>query len=157
MIDFKLVKSTDLNIVKNIAVKAFEDDLKKYGAMPPGIEGIQWHKEKLNDGNYYKILFNDRIVGAMKIYNKDNGYFHLGSIFIDPLFQNRGIGSEAMRFITKTFKQCSRWTLDTPYKNYRNHHFYEKHGFKKIDAFKPESNKAFTLYLYEKNSERDKK
>jgi len=150
MIEFKLVSKNDLEIVKNIAVKAFKADLEKYGSMPPGIEGIQWHEEKINDGNYYKILFDDQIVGAMKIYDKDNGHFHLGALFIDPIFQNQGVGSEAMYFLNKTFNQAGRWTLDTPYKNYRNHYFYEKHGFKKIDEFKPESDKAFTLYLYEK-------
>ena len=151
MINFKLVNKDDFEILKNIAVKAFKDDLKKYGSMPPGIESIEWHKEKLNDGNYYKILLDNQIVGAMKIYNKNNGHFHLGSLFIDPLFQNQGIGSEAMFFLDKNFKEGTRWTLDTPYKNYRNHYFYEKHGFRKVKAFKPEPDNSFTLYLFEKN------
>lgn len=150
MINFELVKEKDLEIVKNIAIKAFQDDLKKYGSMPPGIESINWHVDKLNDGNYYKIISDSQIVGAMKIYDKGNGHFHLGSLFIDPLLQNQGIGSETMNYIFKTFNQWSKWTLDTPYKNYRNHYFYEKHGFKKIQEFKPEPNNPFTLYLYEK-------
>ncbi len=150
MSKFKLVNIKDLEIIKNIAVKAFEDDLKKYGSMPPGIESIQWHKDKFHDGNYYKILSDNQIVGAMKIYDKDNGHFHLGSLFINPLFQNQGIGSEAMVFLNITFKQGDRWTLDTPYKNYRNHYFYEKHGFKKVKEFKPDPNNSFTLYLFEK-------
>jgi hypothetical protein len=58
-----------------------------------------------------------------------------------------------MSFINNAFKQWTKWTLDTPYKNYRNHYFYEKHGFKKIEEFKPESNKPFTLFIYEKCQE----
>ena len=69
--------------------------------MPPGIENDKWHKDKLNDGNYYKIILDNQIVGAMKSYNKDNRHFHLGLLFIDPTFQNQGIDSEAMSFLNR--------------------------------------------------------
>lgn len=43
------------------------------------------------------------------------------------------------------------WRLHTPYKNYRNHHFYEKMGYKKIGETVPKVDKVgFYLFEYEK-------
>lgn len=150
MISFKLVNIDDLKDIMDIAVNAFAEDLKKYGSMPPGIERIKWHREAVKDGHYYKIVENSQIIGGMKICDKGEGHFHLGSIFIKESYQNRGIGHQAMIFLEKNFANAIKWTLDTPYKNYRNHYFYEKHGFKKVKEIKLVPNESFTLFFYEK-------
>ncbi len=39
---------------------------------------------------------------------------------------------------------------ETPYKSYRNHHFYEKLGYSRVGEEKPDPGKEFCLYIYEK-------
>jgi hypothetical protein len=49
------------------------------------------------------------------------------------------------------YPDARKWSLDTPYKSYRNHYFYEKHGYVKVGETQPEKENEFYLFLYEKN------
>lgn len=60
------------------------------------------------------------------------GMFELGRIYIDPDFQDRGIGTQAMQFIEQAHPGARRWRLGTPIWATRNHHFYEKVGYVKM-------------------------
>lgn len=151
MVSFELVKECDANILFDIALRAFDDDYKLYGCIPPGIDSIDWHLEKIRDGLYYKIILDGKIIGGFKLFNCGKKHFQLGAIYIDPEFHNKGIGTQTIEFIEKTYFSVKKWTLDTPYKNYRNHHFYEKMGYKKTGEFKPDPKEDFCLFLYEKN------
>jgi GNAT superfamily N-acetyltransferase len=53
----------------------------------------------------------------------------LGRMFVDPDLQNRGIGSEAMELLERELPDATRWTLETPPWNRRNHSFYRKAGY----------------------------
>lgn len=102
--------------------------------------------------NYSYILKDDnQIIGGMVVTDKENGHYHLGPIFVKSEYQNKGIGSFAMKFIENEFTNAKKWTLETPYLSYRNHHFYEKHGFIKVGETKPDPERnGFYLFLYEK-------
>ncbi|WDV46698.1 GNAT family N-acetyltransferase [Clostridiaceae bacterium M8S5] len=150
MVHFNIVEKNDVEILRNISIKAFDDDLKKYGQLPPGINSIKWHTSKLHSGLYYKIMIDDIIVGGINLYDLKNGHFRLGAIFISPEYQNQGIGTKAIEFIEKKYNKIKKWTLDTPYLNIANHRFYERHGYKRIGKIKPSKNDDFYLYLYEK-------
>ena len=77
-------------------------------------------------GKYYKILADDRIIGGFIVFLKGQGCCELGRIFIDPDFQNQGIGTRAFEFIWTEFPEARRWTLGTPAWNRRTRHFYDK-------------------------------
>lgn len=80
-----------------------------------------------------------------------DGLYWLGGIYIEKASQNKGIGAKAISFIEGEFSQAKRWRLHTPYKNYRNHHFYEKMGYRKIGETTPKEDKGgFYLFEYEK-------
>lgn len=150
MVNFVAAEQMDAEVLRDIAVQAFADDLHRYGAMPPGIDSLEWHTAKVADGMYYKILAKEAIVGGFKLFDLGNGHFCLGAIFIAPDYQNQGIGSAALEFIEEKYNRVKRWTLDTPYLNTANHRFYERHGYKKIDTIQPERGKEFYLFVYEK-------
>lgn len=150
MVNFTTVEMKDAGILRDISLKSFEDDLKKYGALPPGIDSIEWHTSKIKNGMYYKIVVDDVIVGGINLYDLGNGHFCLGAIFISPEYQNQGIGSMAIDFIEEKYKEVKRWTLDTPYLNIANHRFYERHGYKKVNEIQPQKGVEFYLYIYEK-------
>ncbi len=141
----------DATGLRNICIKAFEEDKKLYGTMPPNIEKVSWHRQNIKSGLYYKIIEEGKIVGGIKLFNSGKGHMRLGTIYIDPDYQNKHIGTEAITIIEREFPDINKWSLDTPYKSYRNHHFYEKLGYKKIAEEHPEQNKEFTLFIYEKN------
>jgi GNAT superfamily N-acetyltransferase len=154
MISFALAEMKDVETLRDISLKAFDDDLKKYGALPPGIELMEWHTSKVENGIYYKIMSDDTIVGGINLFDLGNRHFCLGAIFISPEYQNRGIGSKTIVFIENKYSQAKRWILETPYLNTANHRFYERHGYKKIDEIQPEKGKNFYLFIYEKQVEK---
>lgn len=75
------------------------------------------------------------------------------TIFVDPDWQNHGIGSQAMRYIFSSFPG-KRWELGTLEWATRNHRFYEKNGFVKIkevlDSHLDEKKEGAYSYIYER-------
>ena len=47
-----------------------------------------------------------------------------------PEYQGLGIGSKVLKLIEERFPSVKVWTLDTMQQSPRNHHFYEKNGYK---------------------------
>lgn len=45
------------------------------------------------------------------------------------------------------FSNAITWTLETPYLSYRNHHFYEKHGFVKVGETESREDVFFCFYM----------
>lgn len=150
MVNFALAEMKDAETLRDISLKAFDDDLKKYGELPPGIASMAWHTSKVESRMYYKIMVYDAIVGGINLFDMGKGHFCLGAIFITPEYQNQGIGSKAIGFIEEKYSQAERWTLDTPYLNTANHKFYERHGYEKIGEIQPQMDREFYLFLYEK-------
>lgn len=148
MAKFFKVSDSDVEILIDVAIKAFQEDKIKYGVIPPEIDTIEWHVANIVNGMYYKIVLNDNIIGAINLYDLGNNSVRIGSIFIDPEYQNQGIGTESIKFIEKKYPNTKKWSLDTPYQNYRNHHFYEKHGYVKVDEIKPKRGIDFRVYEY---------
>ncbi len=140
----------DANELRNVCIKAFEEDKLLYGERPPELDTTIWHKRNIAEGLYYKIIEDNIIVGGLKLFLLQDGHMRLGTIYIDPDYQNRGIGSKTLKFIENQFPNVKKWSLDTPYKSYRNHHFYEKLGYSRVGEEKPEPDNEFCLYVYEK-------
>lgn len=47
---------------------------------------------------YFKILYNGEIIGGAILVIESNQVHNLGRIFIDPNFQNQGIGMKVIYF-----------------------------------------------------------
>jgi GNAT superfamily N-acetyltransferase len=137
MIRFKRAGKGDAKTLARISWRAFDNDVH-YGAPgkggPPGYKSEQWQGRMIRFNEYYKILDDYRTIGGFIVFDKGNGHYELGRIFIDPDYQNRGIGTQAMKFMEENFPKARQWTLGTPRWNKRTQHFYEKMGFIKIGA-----------------------
>jgi GNAT superfamily N-acetyltransferase len=83
-------------------------------------------------GDYYTIVLGEEIVGGLIVFRKAPREYELGRIFVDPDFQNRGIGAQAFEFLWQEFPLARRWTLGTPAWNRRTRHFYRKVGFDEV-------------------------
>ena len=51
-------------------------------------------------------------------------------IIINGEYQNKGLGSALMALLEANYPLARSFSLDTPHLNIRNHHFYEKLGYK---------------------------
>jgi hypothetical protein len=98
MVKFNISLELDAKVLREVAIKAFEEDRVKYGSMPPGI------------------------------------------------------GTKAIDFIENVYPHIKRWSLDTPYQNYKNHDFYERQGYVKVNEIKPVKDIDFWLFEYVKET-----
>lgn len=133
-----------------ISVMAFKANFDKYGHFPPGIESIDWHQEQIQQGIYHKVIYEAHLVGGIYLSIHPNEEMKIEFLFISPDYQNKKIGLTVMELIEVQYKEVKKWFLLTPYKDFRNHYFYEKLGYKKVDELKPEENNEFKLFQFEK-------
>lgn len=134
-------RSQDADVLAEISERAFHSDIH-CGAPglggPPGYNSAQWQRKMMRMGDYYKILAYDtqleqqRIVGGIIVLRKAPREYELGRIFVDPDFQNQGIGTQAFETLWQEFPLAKRWTLGTPAWNHRTRHFYKKVGFEEV-------------------------
>jgi RimJ/RimL family protein N-acetyltransferase len=99
---------------------------------PPGYKSAAWQAKMMHLGDYFKIILEDHLIGGIIVFRKGTRHYELGRIFIDPAYQNRGIGTQAFAFLWKEYPLAKRWTLGTPAWNQRTRHFYKKVGFTEI-------------------------
>jgi RimJ/RimL family protein N-acetyltransferase len=135
-IEFRKAKPSDAEALAGASERAFHDDVN-YGAPgppggPPGYNSAAWQARMMRFGEYYTILAGERIIGGMIVFRQGTREYELGRIFIEPDFQNQGIGTSAFEFLWKTYPLAKRWTLGTPKWNRRTRHFYAKVGFSEI-------------------------
>jgi RimJ/RimL family protein N-acetyltransferase len=135
---FEKARPADARTLAMVCGRAFDNDIL-YGAPgkggPPGYKSELWQVRMMSRGQYYKIVqpeSGDRIIGGLIVFQNAFGDCELGRIFIEPEYQNQGIGTQAIAFLETTFPDARRWTLGTPRWNLRTQHFYEKVGYVKI-------------------------
>ncbi|HEX3044101.1 MAG TPA: GNAT family N-acetyltransferase [Bacillota bacterium] len=148
MIKFVRAKIEDAEKLTEVQIKTFDDDSRRFFGQPhggpPGYNSVKWQLMIMRKGIYYKILDGSKIIGGIIVFKVGAGNYNLGRIYIDPEYQDQGIGTQAMNFIESTFRDAQRWTLETPKVATRNHHFYEKLGYIRVGNDGPDG------YLYEK-------
>lgn len=150
-ITFPRASIADAPALVDIQIRAFHDDTRLYGVPldgPPGYDSVDSLIKKLEQDLCHKVIYDDKIVGDIIVYDYGEGHFHLDVIAIDPDYHNQGIGTAAMNYIEAVYPAV-KWTLDTPLYAIRNQHFYEKFGYQKIEEFEAD---GITLISYEKNS-----
>jgi GNAT superfamily N-acetyltransferase len=134
-IRFEKARSRDAATLARISERAFHSDIH-CGAPgiggPPGYNSERWQSRMMRIGQYYRILVDGQIVGGFIVFPKEPRHYELGRIFVDPDFQNRGIGTRAFEFLWEEFPLANRWTLGTPAWNRRTRHFYQKVGFVEV-------------------------
>ncbi|MGM0863239.1 MAG: GNAT family N-acetyltransferase [Bacillota bacterium] len=132
----------DAEILTNIKRKVFDAEKEKwllhaenvvdYNIQPPGYDSIEMGKYMIHELNYFKIIYQEELVGGVivTLEGKRNG--RVDRIFVDPDYQGKGIGSSAIRLIEEKFPKVRSWELETSRRQLNNHAFYEKMGYKKI-------------------------
>ena len=109
---------------------------------PPGMVDPGWTEMVIRSSEsvYYRILLADRIVGGLIVAAdaEKHAEENFWRIFVEPTYQDRGIGQEAMRRLYRLHPDVRRWRLGTPEFHTKNRHFYERMGFSLIGIASPE-------------------
>ncbi len=149
-------RQADIEILQKIQAAAFQEDVSRYPGRPdcPAFETAERIAEKCRRFSYYAFWLMDDldpslIVGGAEVRLSPDGISaRIGRIYIDPAFQDRHLGRQAILAIESMHPDIRVWTLDTPYLNFRNHHFYEKLGYRKVGETVLDG--GFVLFDYEK-------
>lgn len=132
MIRFEKAKSGDAADLARISERAFHSDVH-CGALapggPPGYNLAAWQARMMRQADYFKVVVEDEIVGGLIVLRKGPRRYELGRIFVDPDWQNQGVGTQAIEFLWEQYPLAKCWTLGTPEWNRRTRHFYRKVGF----------------------------
>ncbi|MHA2009231.1 MAG: GNAT family N-acetyltransferase [Promethearchaeota archaeon] len=125
----------DAEILAELSKKAFHSDAEVFGfeqpGGPPGYDTPEFQNWAMRTLTYYKMLFNEEIVGGIIIDTGKADHHILERIFVDPKHHNKGIATKAMNLILNEYP-VEEWTLGTPEWNARTRHFYENLGFNQI-------------------------
>ncbi|MBZ0297199.1 MAG: GNAT family N-acetyltransferase [Anaerolineae bacterium] len=150
-ITFERALAADVEMLVLIQIASFHYDSVLYPGVeiggPPGYDSAEHTLKVIEEDEYYKIILDRQCVGGLVVFDMGEGHCHLDLICIDPAYQNRGIGTQAMAFIEQMFP-ATRWTLDTPQWAVRNQHFYEKLGY--IKRYEFQADDGTPLIAYEK-------
>jgi ribosomal protein S18 acetylase RimI-like enzyme len=154
MTHFELATPEDLATLMEIHTRAFARESVEYGVVLPGSDDLEWHQYNFEHNVYFKIMEDERIVGSVVVVNKGDGEYFLDTLSVDPEFQHRGIGQQAIAFIESHFADAKRWSLHVTPRNVRNQNFYERLGYRRCGTviyMNPETGETWIpLWDYEK-------
>lgn len=146
-------KDDDAKLIFDIQVEAFMlllDKYKDYESNPAN-ESLKRVLTRINNpsGGFYKILYDNILVGAISVFWKEDVQFWISPMFILPSHQGKGIAQKAITLIEEMFPQATTWELATILEEKRNCYLYEKMGYNKTGVSKKINNNT-TLIFYKK-------
>ncbi|MFX1355547.1 MAG: GNAT family N-acetyltransferase [Promethearchaeota archaeon] len=141
-LSFEEITESDVPELTKVMTRAFDDDAQKHLGQerggPDGYDNGDFFRTWLfpyRESVGYKILLEGEVIGATIVWILPDGHNVLGTIFVDPAHQDRGVGTQTWRFIETTYPETKSWRLATPDWATKNHHFYkEKCGFCKVES-----------------------
>lgn len=138
IIRLEVALETDAEQIRDLMVRIEKDETDKWydnGERPfiPGYDSVDMQKYHMWDKKYYKIMYNEALAGVLLISYTGREHARIDRFYIDPAFQNKKIGSKVISLLEEMYPMVRIWTLDTIQKSIRNHKFYEKNGYEKIE------------------------
>jgi hypothetical protein len=155
-LQFERFTEEDVDVLTPIMKSAFDEDTQRHLNKPIGgpdgyDNGDFLRKYALNPASQaYKISEDGKPIGAVIVWIKEDNVNYLGNIFIDPKFQDKGLGLIIWKFIESKYPDTVKWCTDTPGFSRRNHNFYvNKCGFRVVKIKNPRD-KYNGCYVLEK-------
>lgn len=141
-LQFEPIARADLPELTAVMTRAFDDDSRKHLGKerggPPGYDDGSFFETWLfgyEQTTGYKVLLEGTLVGGVIVWDMADGHNYLGTLFVDPAYQDRGIGTRAWQFVEASYPRAKSWQLGTPIWATKNHHFYEtKCGFRRHEV-----------------------
>ncbi len=145
-------KIEDADMIREAQRICFLPLLEKYhdDDFNPCNESLESIQNSIINHYFYKIFYDRTFAGGIYVHeNPDPKHFKLHTLFILPELQGRGVGQKAIEEVEKIHSQAIEWVLETPHDLKRNHHVYEKYGYKRTGV-EEKINDKLTLIHYKK-------
>ena len=155
-LSFRKFVESDIDCFTKIMKRAFDKDAQIHlGEEEGGPDGYdngkflkKWYLQKSSTA--FAVFKDDKPIGAINVWIKKDNINFLGNTFVDPDFQDKGIGLIIWQFIEQKFPETKAWRTETPGFSHRNHNFYiNKCGFKLCYIKNPKDIRE-SSYLLEK-------
>jgi RimJ/RimL family protein N-acetyltransferase/N-acetylglutamate synthase-like GNAT family acetyltransferase len=154
-INLRRAEHEDAVVLTEICTRAFDhvirvwtkgkDDLDS-NLSPPGYNSVRLHEYVIREWDYYVVEADGCAIGGVSVNVLGQEIARLDKIYIDPVCQGRGAGSQVIRQIEAAYPHILHWRLETSGRQTSNHHFYEKLGYVRMYASDEE-------YGYEKKTD----
>lgn len=130
MLTYKKAVISDADLLIDIYNSAFYNDYVHYGECPAYGKTKSQMEQSILKFSKYIIIYDSIPVGVISFDNKGNGHYYLGCLCIIPMYQGRGIGTQAFQYMLSICLDWKQITLVTPADKEQNIKFYhEKCGF----------------------------
>ncbi|MFX1294898.1 MAG: GNAT family N-acetyltransferase [Promethearchaeota archaeon] len=160
-IKIETIIEEDINELTDIMTKAFDDDAQKHLGKdhggPEGYNNGDFFKKWLfpyHESKGYKAIneTTGKIEGAIIVWIlPENEFNSVGTIFVDPKEQRKGIATLLWKHIEKEHPEKKLWILETPEWAEAAHRFYEKIGFHRTEKKEySEGKENFYVFVYKK-------
>lgn len=155
-ITFAKFSVTDIPVLTDVMKRAFDCDSMIHLGRPGGPEGYDTgeflRKWGLSEGvTAYTIHLGERMIGSAFLWiNHETKENFLGNIYVDPDYQNMGMGTRVWAMVEALYPETRIWRTETASFSVRNHYFYvNKCGFHIVHIDNPK-NSTETNYHMEK-------
>ena len=134
-IKYRKADIEDTELLIDIYNSAFYSDYIKYGECPAYGQTKQMMERSIINYPKFIILSDNKPVGCVSCKQVKAGTYEVGCLCVVPQYQGKGIGTQAIKFVTSYYKDWNKFTLITPIDKKENVKFYtEKCGFDIVSA-----------------------
>ena len=136
MITIERAKKEDAEVITRIKTAAFNKEINTSLGRDGGPEGyntVESELQIIENLLAYKILLNDKIIGAFFLIPEGTEIMHFEDFVIDPEYQGKGYGYKTLCMSEKLYPAIKEWKLSTPVFSVGNQHLYEKFGYKETE------------------------
>lgn len=138
IIKLEVALEADAEQIRDLMIRVERDETDRWydnGERPfiPGYDSVDMQKYHMWDKKYYKIMYDNALAGVLLISYTGRDHARVDRFYIDPAFQNKKLGSRVISLMEEMYPMVRIWSLDTIQKSTRNHKFYEKNGYKKVE------------------------
>ena len=123
-IEYRKADITDSELLIDIYNFAFYSDYIKYGECPAYGKTKEMMEKSIIEYPKFIILYNGEPVGCVSCKKVEMGIYEVGCLCVVPEFQGKGIGTQAIRFVTSHYRDWDKITLVTPIDKKENVKFY---------------------------------
>ena len=139
---YEEITEADVPQLTEVMTRAFDDDAQKHRGLerggPDGYDNGDFFRKWLFGYQQtvgYKVVSEGRAIGGIIVWILGEGDNVLGTIFVEPRYQDRGVGTEIWRYIEEKYPETRSWRLATPEWAAKNLYFYEvKCGFERVES-----------------------
>jgi GNAT superfamily N-acetyltransferase len=141
-LSFEEITEQDIPELTGVMTRAFDDDAQKHRGLerggPEGYDNGEFFRTWLFGYEQtvgYKAISQGQAIGGIIVWILEGGHNVVGTMFVEPQYQDCGVGTEIWRYIEDKYPETMSWRLLTPEWATKNHYFYEaKCGFQRVDS-----------------------